>query len=570
MGKKLGDEMNEVMLKGIDGFIIDTINKEILYNQNKYVVLTGIAYLSELFIEKKNKLAITKHLNSSLFDETTLVYLLKLLDRIDEKIFERIVSKYQKSDLKAYIQRNHMNDPLEESSPDSISKLVCKLLDINANDIVIDFGSGNGNFLEYVYQTYKNHLNYGVELNTDAYIISNIVKLSTESKIQYIQGNVLSQNFETLNANKIFTFPPLGTRWSHISKYINKNQNLSDYFQETNKLISGEWGFAISALINQKEGGKSVVLMSNPGTWNKSDEQIRKNLLQEGKIEGVILLPENLLDKTSISVSLIVFSQNNLSVRMVDATKMFAKGRKSNILKDDNIEDIYSAYMNESKVSKLIDIKEIANQEYILNPIRYIDEDVSFESSVLLGDLCKSINRGSMITSSELNELSSNHATSFRYLMLQNIHDGKIDDNLPYIKTIDSNMEKYCLKKDSLIISKISPFKVAHFNGDDKKVLANGNLYFIEINDKKVNPYFLEMFLQSEMGMSQLNRYAKGTAMKSISIQDLKIIKIPNISRQKQDELALQYQDLTEEIDLINHQLEYIKNKKSKLIEEVI
>jgi len=59
---------------------------------------------------------------------------------------------------------------------------------------------------------------------------------------------------------------------------------------------------------------------------------------------------------------------------------------------------------------------------------------------------------------------------------------------------------------------------------EDKTILANGNLYFIELDESKVNPTFVEVFLQSEVGMTQLNRYAKGAAMKSISIQDLKTI----------------------------------------------
>jgi len=65
----------------------------------------------------------------------------------------------------------------------------------------------------------------------------------------------------------------------------------------------------------------------------------------------------------------------------------------------------------------------------------------------------KSINRGAMIQSKDLNDISSITITSFNYLMLQNIKDGIIDSGLLYLNNIDEKLEKYCVKDKNLIAS---------------------------------------------------------------------------------------------------------------------
>jgi type I restriction enzyme M protein len=317
--------------------------------------------------------------------------------------------------------------------------------------------------------------------------------------------------------------------------------------------------------------GKTVVLMTNSGTWNKPDELYRQKLVEDGNVEGVILLPPRLLSSTNISLTMLILSQENKEIRMLDASEIFTEGRRQNTLEPNDIEKIIEAYYNDSDISKKIKVDNIAKQEYILNPQRYINLDIGITDGIRLGDLCMSINRGAMVRSDELDTIITSEETNYRYLMLQNIQDGVVDTNLPYIKEIDERYKRYCIKDKDLIISKISPFKVAtmHLKGDEV-ILANGNLYFLELDEEKINPVFLQVFLQSEKGMAQLNRYAKGAAMQSISIQDLKMIQIPNVSRAKQDIIANEYKSINDELIILQRQIDMIQDKKSKLLEGVI
>lgn len=48
---------------------------------------------------------------------------------------------------------------------------------------------------------------------------------------------------------------------------------------------------------------------------------------------------------------------------------------------------------------------------------------------------------------------------------------------------------------------------------EGNKILANGNLYVIELDEDKINPYFLKAYLESENGKAALSRVAVGAIL---------------------------------------------------------
>ena len=537
-----------------------------------YVV--AIAALALILQENNNDRTSTiSYLENSIVDETTLTFMKKVNKEFYKQI-EEISKKYETDTLKAaalFSEPKRYTEVNEISTPEGVSKLAIALLNLNNNDFILDLGSGVNSFLIQAAMESKTQNLYGVEINTSSVIIANIRKFVVGLPINIIQGNVISQDFAYLSANKVFSNHPLGIRLSEMQDYVNKNLKLRKYFKDVKRTVTGDWLFTMSAYLNTKQPGRTVVLMTNAGTWNKPDEEFRKNLVEEGAIEGVILLPERLLSNTMIPLTLMILSQNNKEVKMVDASEIFTEKRRQNALEPTDVEKILDAYHIDTNISKKVTIDEIAKQEYILNPKRYIDLDTGIKDGIMLGDICLSINRGAMISSTELDELVTSDETNYHYLMLQNICDGVIDSNLPNLINIENNYQKYCIKDRNLIISKISPFKVAMANvKENESILANGNLYFIALDETKVNPIFVQMFLLSETGMAQLNRFSKGVAMKNISIQDLNKIIIPNLSRAEQDRIAEEYENLCEELTILQRQMDIVRDKKAKLLEGVI
>ena len=79
---------------------------------------------------------------------------------------------------------------------------------------------------------------------------------------------------------------------------------------------------------------------------------------------------------------------------------------------------------------------------------------------------------------------------------LNNFTNGIVDNGLLFLKTIDSSLERYVIKNDSLIISKMSPFKVGSIE-KKRQILVNDNFYFIEVNENKINPKYLEAYCEN-------------------------------------------------------------------------
>lgn len=118
-------------------------------------------------------------------------------------------------------------------------------------------------------------------------------------------------------------------------------------------------------------------------------------------------------------------------------------------------------------------------------------------------------------------------------------------------------MEKYCIKNNSLVISKNGvPVKIAVASVEEgRKILANGNLYVIELDEAKVNPYFLKAYLESENGTIALSRVTVGATLPNIPVDGLKKIMIPCPDMSVQNEVAEKYLAKMDEVKKLKHRL---------------
>ena len=89
-----------------------------------------------------------------------------------------------------------------------------------------------------------------------------------------------------------------------------------------------------------------------------------------------------------------------------------------------------------------------------------------------------------------------------------------------------------------------------------KTILANGNLYIIEIDENKADPYFVKAFLESEKGIALLKSITVGATIPNIGVEALKKIPIPQIPIDDQRKLAAQYLAKVDEIALYKRKLQ--------------
>ena len=115
------------------------------------------------------------------------------------------------------------------------------------------------------------------------------------------------------------------------------------------------------------------------------EQNIRKNLVDADFVEAVVVLPENLsCDTTAPGIILITNRAERRpgQVLLVNASKLFSKGRPKNFLADQQVQQIAERYHGcsaEERVSAIVTEVELARNNYSLSPCRYVARNGAHE-----------------------------------------------------------------------------------------------------------------------------------------------------------------------------------------------
>ncbi|MBG0508810.1 SAM-dependent DNA methyltransferase [Agrobacterium sp. MOPV5] len=111
------------------------------------------------------------------------------------------------------------------------------------------------------------------------------------------------------------------------------------------------------------------------------DGRIREAMLKADLFETIIGLPENLFAGTGIPATVLILNKAKAPERkgkvlFINGAKEFISQPKKNILGEENITRIFSAFQawtDEERFSRVVDLKEIGENDFNLNISRYID-----------------------------------------------------------------------------------------------------------------------------------------------------------------------------------------------------
>lgn len=111
------------------------------------------------------------------------------------------------------------------------------------------------------------------------------------------------------------------------------------------------------------------------------DGRIREGMLKADLFEAIIGLPENLFAGTGIPATILVLNRDKPKSRkgkvlFVHGAKEFEERPKKNILGEGNITrivDAFRAWKDEDRFCRVVDMKEIEENDFNLNISRYID-----------------------------------------------------------------------------------------------------------------------------------------------------------------------------------------------------
>jgi len=140
--------------------------------------------------------------------------------------------------------------------------------------------------------------------------------------------------------------------------------------------------FVEHMVFHMAEDGRIAVLLPHGVLFRGAAEgKIRKWLIEsQNVLDAVIGLPANLFHGTSIPVAVLVFKKkrngNSGNILFIDASRDFEKGKDQNVLRDQDIDRIVSAYIAREDIEKYAHVapmSEIIENDYNLNIPRYVD-----------------------------------------------------------------------------------------------------------------------------------------------------------------------------------------------------
>ena len=472
--------------------------------------------------------------------------------------------------LNAVLRTSKEDDP--NATPNGVAELATKLLNIQDEDSVAELCCGTGIVISSIKKEYPSVNATGYEIDLGYVAAAKVHNEYSEKGITFLRGDVFDlAGKETPPVhNKIFANYPFGIRLRDLHAGKDYLDMLAHRIPSISKATSSDWLYNILMTDLLAQNGRAIGIMTNGSTWNMIDAPIRKYFVENGLIECVIALPAKLFGSNSVGTSMIVLSRGNAGVRLVDASAQYTAGRRINELTEEDVNFIINLIATDSEKSFFIETEKLRENDYVLNTSRYLHGSKAVDDGAAFETVIKRITRGAPLNASQLDDISSAVPTNMQYLMLSNIQNGLIDVDLPYLTEIEKKNEKYCLTNHCLILSKNGyPYKIAVAEiKDGKKIMANGNLYLIELDEERVNPFYLAAYLGSENGTAALKSITVGATIPNIGVDQLKKLIIPLPDMEKQNRIAACYLEARDEITMLQLKLEKARNRMTHIFEE--
>ena len=295
-------------------------------------------------------------------------------------------------------------------TPAEVSRVIAKVIGVSQtksqDQTIYDPTCGSGSLLlKAADESHQGVTIYGQEMdNATAALAKMNMILHGNPTAEIWQDNTLSQpHFKNGETLKTFDFavanPPFSAKaWSNGFDPANDLYDRFSYGIPPAK--NGDYAFLLHLIRSLKSKGKGAIILPHGVLFRGNVEaEIRKNIVCNGIIKGIIGLPANLFYGTGIPACIIVVDKENADnpqkcIFMIDASKGFVKDGNKNRLREQDIHKIVDVFNKQSEVPKYarkVPVDEIEQNEYNLNIPRYIDsqepEDRQDIEAHLLGDI---------------------------------------------------------------------------------------------------------------------------------------------------------------------------------------
>ena len=282
-------------------------------------------------------------------------------------------------------------------TPREVERIIIGIVKPHQKDHIYDPTVGSGGFLLEAYNYLKAKSNdqvartlylYGQEINISTFAIakinmflhgldsSDVRRGDTLANPQFLNNLGNLQTFDIVVAN-----PPYSIKdWEFELFKNDKYGRTQEYELPPQK--NADYAFVLHILKSLNVNGRAGIVLPHGVLFRGGSEgRIREQIIKNDLLEAVIGLPPKLFYGTGIPAAILIFNRNKPEnkkgkVLIIDAERDFLEGKNQNTLRKQDIDKIikaYDQYQEVEKYARVVDIKEIEENEYNLNVRRYID-----------------------------------------------------------------------------------------------------------------------------------------------------------------------------------------------------
>lgn len=246
---------------------------------------------------------------------------------------------------------------------------------------------GDSNSIKYYAQELKENTYNLTRMNLvmRGILTDNIVTRNgdtLEEDWPYFDESDPAGTYDPLYVDAVVSNPPYSQAWNPFDKEADpryKSYGLAPKGK-------ADYAFLLHDLYHLKPDGIMTIVLPHGVLFRGGEEgTIRKNLIENNKIDAIIGLPANIFFGTGIPTIIMILKQkrHNADVLIVDASKGYEKAGKNNKLRASDIKRIVDVITQRKTVpgfSKVVSRDEIRQNDYNLNIPRYVDSSEKPES----------------------------------------------------------------------------------------------------------------------------------------------------------------------------------------------
>lgn len=182
------------------------------------------------------------------------------------------------------------------------------------------------------------------------------------------------ETYEPLFVDACVSNPPYSQRWDAPDA---PDPRFDDYGIAPKS--KADYAFLLHDLYHLQPDGIMCIVLPHGVLFRGGEEgQIRRNLVENDKIDAIIGLPANIFFGTGIPTIIMVLKKQRSrdDILVIDASKGFVKEGKNNKLRASDIRRIVDAYEERADVERfcrVVSKSEVRSNDYNLNIPRYVD-----------------------------------------------------------------------------------------------------------------------------------------------------------------------------------------------------